>query len=422
MTQKKRVLLVGQNPDCFTGNGNMLGACLEDIDSEKYDVCLFINGTPSLTRMEDPFNYQSTFSCKYIQAEEKNDNWGRRKLLNLLYQVDIDIVVFVGIDIWRYIEIFQEIKKIQKEKDFVWKVLVPYDLDHIRKDWMLWFNYPDQVYVYSEFGYNMIKDHVPSAKYYRPKLRYSELYKPLLKDEKKDIRKQIFPDADDDTIIFGFVGANQIRKNIYNILGGFSLAVEKYSNIILYMHMDNVHQVFGINRISEDFKIPSFNLRHNANSRGLSPIEMSVLWGTFDCHLLPSLQEGLSWTVVESKLTGIPSILSITTAHHDFFEMSKNGNYGDIVFPVQTDHKELISLITREGLAYLQTNACSDHKIAKAIIDVIEKGITKNDKISEEAREFGKKWIEKCSNFQNDILDDESVNSFENENNTGEIL
>ena len=39
---KKKVLLVGQHPDCFSGNGNMLGACMEDIDPNIYDVCVFL--------------------------------------------------------------------------------------------------------------------------------------------------------------------------------------------------------------------------------------------------------------------------------------------------------------------------------------------------------------------------------------------
>lgn len=409
MTQKKRVLLVGQNPDCFSGNGNMLGACLEDIDPEKYDVCAFLKDVPSITSMGDPFEYSSSINCKTIFAQEGSDPWGKNKLLNILYNIEIDIVVFIGIDIWRYVEIFDSIKKAQKRCGFIWKAIVPYDIDKIRDDWILWFKYPDQVYVYSEFGYNLIKNEVPSAKYYRPKLRYLNLYDPLSFEEKKDIKKQLFPNISDDCPVFGFVTNNQIRKNIYNTIKGFSEALEFRKDMLLYLHLDNIDHVYSIQRIAEEFNIPAENLSHNMNSRKLSPIEISVLYSVFDCHVLPSFQEGLSWTVVETKLLGVPSIISYNTAHIDFVDMARRNpkiNPDNVLIQLKPDHEHQIPLITSYGPGYLLSKACSSSVIARGFLEFFERNMMNNEKVRNESILLGNAWINGCGNFQKDILED----------------
>ncbi len=428
MTEEKRtrVLLVGQNPDVFTGNGNMMGACLEDIDSEKYEVCLFAKDQVSVDLRPDPFNPETSFNAPMIQAEEKDDPWGRRKLLMTLANIELDIVVFVGLDIWRYQDIFDHIKEIQKQKGFTWKVLVPYDLDEVRDDWIKWFNYPDQVYVYTENGYRMIKDHVESAKYYRPKLRFSDIYKPAPKEDKEFVRKQIFPDVDMDTEIFCFVGNNQIRKNIYGTIRGFAEALKKRQDMILYMHLDNPESPFGIDRIKRDLDIPDDKVRHNANSRTLWPHEMAVMLSATDCHILPSFQEGLSWTVVETKLLGLPSIISYNTAHIDYSYVPCKNHLPKPIFQIKPDQVELLPLISDHGPCYLQCNSCSHTAIKKSILQYMgnvkssSKGAEYKEKIQKNARVMGVNWLHDCHNFQTDILED--TPKIDTEDKIGEVI
>lgn len=419
---KKKVLMVGENPDSFTGNGNMMGACLEDINPNFYDIFLFLKNDPSPLLMGDPFEYESTFNCKYMSSTHGNDPWGKEKLLQLLQVSNFDIVVFVGIDIWKYIDIFEDIRTIQEHKKFTWKMLVPYDLDHIRDDWIMWFNFPDQVYVYSRFGYNMIKNYVSSSKYFRPKLRFSELYDQISYEEKDDYKKLIFKDVPNDVPIFGFIANNQVRKNIYNTIKGFSKALHIYNkNMILYIHTDDSRAAFGIDRIRQDLKIPEYNLRCNQNIRKLIPNEMMIINSVIDCHVLASIQEGLSWTVVESKLGGVPSIISASTAHYDFINMVETDskiNSKNTLIEVETDHEHIIPLITKDGPGYLMCRACSSEAIANGFLQYFERNMFKNKEVYDQSRMLGKKWIKNTHNFQKQILDD----SVEKKENFGEMI
>ncbi len=399
---KKRVLLIGQHPDCFSGNGNMLGACYDDINKDEYDVCAFLKDEVPLALLSDPFKAKSTIDCNIISSHDykRNDPWGKVKLLQLLNTIKIDIVVFIGLDVWRYADIFNEIKQIQIKNPFIWKMLVPYDLDHIRTDWLEWLNYPDQLFIYSEFGHNLVSAFIPHAVYYRPKLRFNEIHKPIFDEEyKQKIRCQIFPDIfteDKNTLLFTFVGNNQLRKNIYNIIDGFGRALRKRSNMFLYMHLDNSTHIFNIDELRNDFEISTSKLKHNGGSRKLWPHELSLIYSISDCHVLPSLQEGLSWTVVESKLCGIPSILSDSTAHKDFIRLTDQYDCSETIFPIQPDTVQFIPLITKSGANHVSTYGCSAHTIMESFLSF-------NNEINtpEKCEKIGKKWVSNCHNFNN---------------------
>jgi len=406
MSDKERILLVGQNPDTFSGNGNMLGALAEEVDQEKYDLCAFIKDLPEIDDTKDPFNPITTLPCPYILADgNTQDPWGMEKLLKVTHQTKIDQLIFVGLDIWRYAHTFDQILELKKQKEFVWKALVPYDLGEVRKDWLTWLNYPDQTYVYSVHGYYLLHYRKPDIKYFRPKLRFSDLYQVPTEGDKRTLRKAVFPDVSEETEIFMYVGANQVRKNIYNMIKGFGMAAPK--NSILYIHTNNIHQVMGIERIKRDLNIPESKIRHNNNTRTLHPDEMAAMYQAVDCHLLVSLQEGLSWTVVESKLSGLPSVLSLSTAHIDFQSLF-NISPKPISF-VKPDQNQLIPLVSDHGPCYLEASCCSPQAIRNGIqkhMSYVRKNPDNKAKLQENARKMGEQWLEGCHNFQQHIIED----------------
>lgn len=387
---KERILFVGQHPDAYTGNGNMLYACLQQVDREKYDICAFVQGETPVELMKDPFSKEDSDPCTYISAQSGNDIWGKQKLINLLHSLDIDQLVFVGIDIWRYTDIFDHIEKIKAKREFVWKVIVPYDLTHVRDDWVQWLNRPDYVFVYSKYGYEMLKKHVKNLSYFRPTVRDKNLYLPEREEDRKTRQKQLFPDITDDVTVFGFIGANQIRKNILKMLRGFSLALRERKkqtgkeDMILYMHMDTVKGVFNVEQIAKDIELPDAVLRHNGQSRKFFPREIAVMYRAFDVHLLFSMQEGLSWTVIESKLAGTPSIISNTTAHLDYY-IKSNG-----IIHCVPDTEDMLPLMTESGPAYVRTESCSSKAICNSILQYM--AIKNKKKLREDAANFGAVW------------------------------
>jgi glycosyltransferase involved in cell wall biosynthesis len=400
--KKKRILLIGQNPDCFSGNGNMLGACYDDINKDEYQVCAFVKDEVPLALLGDPFKSTSTIGCNTIVSHDytHNDPWGKFKLLQLLNTIKMDQIIFIGLDIWRYAEIFPQIKDIQKRNPFIWKMLIPYDLDHIRNDWLHWIEIPDQVYIYSEFGHRLVDQLVPSVKYYRPKLRFNDIYQPLEKAQIKQTRLQFFGNIPDDTLLFTYVGNNQFRKNIYNIVDGFARALQKRQNMLLYMHLNDSEKIFNIEALRKEFDISTDNLRHNGKSRKLWPHELAIVYAISDCHVLPSLQEGLSWTVVESKLCGVPSILSDSTAHKDFITLADKIDCSQAVFPIQSDTVQFLPLITEHGPNHVSVHGCSAHAVMEGFLS-----FKKDEAVQKQALKLGRHWIGACNNF-NELLND----------------
>jgi len=392
--EKEKILFVGQHPEGNTGNGNMMQACLDQINYSKYNVKVFAQGEPPIELTRDIFEENNT-PYELIPAfhRDTNDSWGKQKLLAFLETANLDQLIFVGIDIWRYAEIFPRIKQISLQNEFAWKVLVPYDAFNIRHDWINWLKYPDKTYIYSKYGYDMVKDHVPNAEYFRPSLLYKDILEPAMTEEKKDLRSKIFPDVTEDITILGFIGNNQLRKNILKLLWGFSTVLQDRKDVVLYIHTNNPNNVYNIQQLVRDFDLPDASVRHNGASRPLLPEEMSVIYKCLDAHILPSIQEGLSWTVIESKLAGLPSIISRCTAHLDY-------ENEDSIFFIDCDETDYLPLMTEEGPAYVPTLSCSPTSIADAIDAFLaSKDHAEIDYLQSTAIEFGKEWTEMCDDI-----------------------
>ena len=228
-----KVLLVGENPTGPTGNGLFLRSILPQIDVTVADVsvfCPFSDYTPDLSVSN---------SLRIIPSDDlkRQDLWGTQKLLAILDSNELDFVVFVGIDIWRYIEIIPHIKQIQQKRKFRLIHIFPYDLQYLDNEFVQYANLMDIPCVYSQYGFDMLKDHVPNLRYFRPSMYDRELFYPYDEEKRQEVRSVIFPTVSPDTFIFGFIGPNQIRKDPQKLIKAFSLLKDKIDKkMVLYMH------------------------------------------------------------------------------------------------------------------------------------------------------------------------------------------
>lgn len=399
-SEMQKVVFVGQTPSKFTGNGNMLQVCLDQVDRTQYDVFVLMYGAPSIDGLREPYKdpYNCGFPFFYL-TNLNNDpqDWGNQQILDFLELYEVDQLIFIGIDIWRYIPIFSKIKELSNRKHFIWKVLVPYDISTLRQDWLQWFKEPDQVYVYSKFGYSCLKESLDFCEYFRPKLRYENYLIPATYEEKLEIRKALFPDATEETTIVGFIGNNQTRKNIHRMLKAISMVSKSVSDMIFYMHMDSTSGTYDIEMLSIEYGIPKGMVRHNSGFRRLFPEELLSVCKSFDVYLLPSIQEGLSWTVLEMCLLGIPPIISSSTAHLDYkdCEVIKE-------LMVEPTENATIKLPTSRGITQVPVMACAPLEIAQSLIHFIDVKREDPERIkimSEQVRNYGKKWAYKCNNI-----------------------
>jgi glycosyltransferase involved in cell wall biosynthesis len=358
----KRVLFVGEHPLGHSGNSGMLRSLLSTIDGNRYMPACFVNGLdtidlPSLLYNPVPFTILTTL--------DPSDPWDRRNLILLLERSPIDILFMVGIDLWRYADIFPKIVALQKSKKFKWGFLFPYDLRHIRKDWVSWINMIEFPFVYSEYGFNMLKPHCPNIRYFRPPSHAAEFLRPFDKAGKIQARRKIFFGASheyDEKFVFGFIGNNQFRKEPHKVLRAYSEVKRKVDNTALYFHTDIDKGVFNLREMAISYGLKTGDLLSKITGGWNQLSDMALVYNSIDCLVNCSMQEGLSWTPLEAMLSGIPVIASDTTAQTELVK--------DAGLLVPCEMPAHVPMKTYLGESWVETGCCKWEDIATAMLKV----------------------------------------------------
>lgn len=405
----ERVLVIGENPFNGTGNGNMLASLLSKADFSKYEITLFLSDLVDVSLIKDT-KYLNELPI--ITANEQNDIWGKSKLAKTISHFNFDSILFVGIDIWRYSEIFDHIETYQKEKGFKWYYLFPYDLPYIRQDWLDWINQIQYPFVYSEYGYNLLKEYTNKIQFFRPEPYLKPLFKPIYsRQDKILIRRKLFgKNSPENNVLFTFIGANQTRKNIGNLIKGFSIHLQEFPNSILYIH-SKVQDVYDIEFLRQDYNIPDKNMLIKAENYKMPYEDQHLLYNMSDCIINPTVQEGLSWTVIESLMCGVPVIISESTAHKDYIQ-----DEDDYLISLEPRQTNFLPLMTEKGPRFIESEkAVEPESIAEGMKFYIT--LLSDKDMRQLLVHTANKWLSKCGTI-NDIL------SYETEVNTtfGEFI
>ena len=381
----KKVLFVGQNPLAQFGNSHMLRAILSALDSEKYEATNFVEGIGDII-------YQPKYHL--INAEDCGDNWGKKKLLRVIAKGKFDVLFMVGIDLWRYSEIFKDIKKLQEHKKFKWAWLFPYDINDLRKDWVKWINQIDYPCVYSKYGEEILKGHVPNLRYFRPPLDNANIFKPYDAETRAAKRLKCF-NMKYDRFLFGFVGDNLIRKDPQRLIKAFSLVKKTIPDSVLYLHTDMSRGVFNIFQYLNDLHFKTGDIITKPEG-DYTPQQMVDIFNSIDCLVNCSLQEGLSWTLLEAMLCGTPVIASDTTAQTEL--IARTG------FLIPCDELRYVPMQAEYGSTWIEAKGCRVESIASAMI-MTAKDEEFRETCIRSGKEFAQEWLNGVSDI-NALLDE----------------
>jgi ADP-heptose:LPS heptosyltransferase/glycosyltransferase involved in cell wall biosynthesis len=362
----KKILLVGEHPYSITGNGNMMRAILNQINFNEYETTCFVANDPGAWEIPHTLPYKTVLAqdleaVKRSTNERVIDPWGKQKLAELISNSAFDVVLTVGLDIWRYAEAFGVLMKLRDDKRFKWGAIFPFDLQNLRSDWTKWISIHEYPCVYSMYGFNKLRPMVHNLRYFRPPLADSELFVPI--EDKKGLRRKKFPSVDPNTFIFGFVGSNQTRKDPQAFIKAFSLLKKDTDRkLVLYLHTE-----LGDQR--------GYNLYQYCLDCGLSTGDvlakqgkydrhsMAEVYNAIDCLVNCTMQEGLSWTPLEAMLCGTPVIVSDSTSHPELV--------GDAGVLVPCETPTYLQVVGKTGPTYVDAKCCKAEDIYLAMKSVL---------------------------------------------------
>jgi glycosyltransferase involved in cell wall biosynthesis len=304
----KKVLLVGEHPQGSSGNSHMMNAVLQQINFEKHDISVFATtytGAPVVAQ-----NY-------YLFEGGANpvDDFGSVQLINFLDRNVYEIIIFIGIDLWRFAKVMPQLKRLRERDKFLWVSIFPCDIHEVTQDFLDLLSDVDIPCVYSEYGFNLLRERVPNLCYFRPPLFCADKFVPYSKEQKERIRRNLFKEmVDDETFIFGFFGHNQFRKDPLRLIKVFFVLKQQFPNIRLYLHTDLKQGVFNIEQYIRECGGKYGDILVKKQNHVYSVPALVEAYNACDCLINVSLQEGLSWTLLEAMLCGVPVIAANNTA------------------------------------------------------------------------------------------------------------
>lgn len=352
-----KVLLIGRSPLEYSGNGHMMNSLARQIDQEHYTpICFGISDNRVFMLDEDKLPY------RLIQTGTSDLRVLQQMLMSTIENIKPSVVIIVGLDVWDLAMLYEDINNLKRRQQFTTASIMPYDLTYFRDDWAGWFNFFDFPRVYSEYGFEMLKDHVRNLDYFRPLLDEHHIFIPDF-DMGQKARGQWYVDAE--TFVFGFVGPNQIRKDPLRLIKAFSEMKRRTNKrVALYMHTDMDKGAYSFQSLAEDCGIRMGELISKTQGRKYTAQEMVGVFNGIDCLVNCSLQEGLSWTPLEAMLCSTPVIVSDSTSHGELVDGA------GILVP--TTELAFVPVITKYGSGWVESRACAVEDMVESMLHMLD--------------------------------------------------
>jgi len=384
---KKRILIYGEHPFSFTGNGNMMCALLSQIDPNKYEVVCLLAGN------SDPILYDvfKVMPFNLVSVSTGGDTWGLDYLMKVVMNKQYDMFITVGIDIWRLEQVIEPLRKELTNRGVPWIGIMPYDIPSKNSEFLNLMDAVDIKCIYSQFGYTIVNKHLKNVKYYRPKLMGSYLYQKLPDAVSAGFYNTHLTSLPTESFVFGFVGNNQIRKEPYKVLKAFLNAqkiLEGKREIGLYMHTESTG-AYNLKRLGNEWGVdkPS-SIVFKAPGVKYNIQDMISMYNGIDCLVLPSTYEGLSWTPIEAMLCETLVLLSDNTAHTELV------NDDELLIPCK--ESVMVPVGSSSKFTHIESLGATVEDITDYMVNIVMMDDNKRADIISRNKAFADDWVNGC--------------------------
>lgn len=455
MVKKIKVLFMSDYGDTGFGTvGKNLMARLADMDIFE---CHWLgwhatpNDVPVAARMK--INLHTT------QFWNAADQFGKDTFNTLVDAIQPDVVLTLG-DPW----MTDHVAFSPRRDRYTWLCYVPIDRDVISLPWIGSLKKPDCIVTFSQFGYDVVNSQIP-LKTQRlilhgvDRMVFKPWYPPGT-DENTDVdelmrmRKQISMGQLSDKFIVGFVGRNQVRKDIPRAAVSFkafncktwidkeeieikdgegevveSIPAQEFcrnkqcfrcdvcpafkqrketENTIMYLHTTrgdgkDIHDRPGIGwRIDELFYRLGLQGRvamtpNYTALKGLPHAAVAQIMNCFDVHLFLSHSEGFGLPIAESLACGVPTL---ATNYSSMTELVSGG--GGVAINV----REYDTFVTWENTWALADIAHASEELNKLFMDKEYRAKMRKEAA---ANDYVPTWDVVAAQFRDLILESQGV-------------
>ena len=326
----KRILLIGDSARINTGYGVVLrniGNSLAKDDRFEVRQLGLYEQVAKTNKNAEEVNFQ-IYEPRYNLMYE--DKVGEKTFNDILREYCPHIVLTVGDPWYLYYVGSSKIKN-----KFTWISYVPVDGEPYPRvmpyggKWLRLADItakPDYVIAFTEFGKDVLAKANINVFDVINHGTDVDVYRPL--EDKLSFRKEFFKDYPDieNSILFGFVGRNQFRKNLPSILKAWKLFTEKFETdkkCYLYLHTPNNDTFKGFNlpEVIKELNIKEHTIilpENLISGIGITEKDMNKLYNSFDCLVSGTMGEGWSLTFSDCMSAGTPIIVPNYSGHLEF--------------------------------------------------------------------------------------------------------
>lgn len=321
--KKKKIIIFADHCSGKTAYGKLCSYIADDLhNSGKYEVIVCGIDYKDV-QTNDYYKIDKPYPIYSLYPNPKCDPQAVDVFMKFLSKKNIDYDIIFTINdlwhLWKLPDFFYALRKRQNRK-FLWCNWFPVD-QVVRSSWIPIIKSCDYPVVMSNYGYQQLKQ--LKVNYHRIKTDKEKYYK--IEDQKQINKTRIKLEVPKNGIIFGFVGRNQKRKNIFDMIKTFKIFNNKYKNSYLYLHTEIGGFDLNIDiHVNELFKgYDSFPVRTKEPEIRYSDKVMNEMYNAIDCLIVPSIAEGVCLPIHEAQLAGCPVIGVNNTS---ITETLKDGN------------------------------------------------------------------------------------------------